>query len=138
MSHYDVSSPIYGNEILSIMRILSKLSQIATDKKTVGVNHQLGIELKANDGRAITVCIDIRSNKLNIIEYNGASRVSYYTKCLVYKVIDAGVHTEITPEVSFDSIYNAYESYCEKYGADSNIALLDVLYDHGTLIKGKL
>jgi len=137
-SHYDVSSPIYGNEILSIMRILSKLSQIATDKKTIGVNRQLGIELKANDGRAITVCIDIRSNKLNIIEYNGASRVSYYTKCLVYKVIDAGVHTEITPEVSFDSIYNAYESYCEKYGADSNIALLDVLYDHGTLIKGKL
>lgn len=138
VSHYDVSSPIYGNEILSIMRILSKLSQIATDKKTVGVNRQLGIELKANDGRAITVCIDIRSNKLNIIEYNGASRVSYYTKCLVYKVIDAGVHTEITPEVSFDSIYNAYESYCEKYGADYNIALLDVLYDHGTLIKGKL
>lgn len=138
VSHYDVSSPIYGNEILSIMRILSKLSQIATDKKTVGVNRQLGIELKANDGRAITVCIDIRSNKLNIIEYNGASRVSYYTKCLVYKVIDAGVHTEITPEVSFDSIYNAYESYCEKYGADSNIALLDVLYDHGTLIKDKL
>jgi len=138
VSHYDVSSPIYGNEILSIMRILSKLSQIATDKKTIGVNRQLGIELKANDGRAITVCIDIRSNKLNIIEYNGASRVSYYTKCLVYKVIDAGVHTEITPEVSFDSIYNAYESYCEKYGADSNIALLDVLYDHGTLIKGKL
>lgn len=138
VSHYDVSSPIYGNEILSIMRILSKLSQIATDKKTVGVNHQLGIELKSNEGRAITVCIDIRSNKLNIIEYNGASRVSYYTKCLVYKVIDAGVHTEITPEVSFDSIYNAYESYCEKYGADSNIALLDVLYDHGTLIKGKL
>jgi len=138
VSHYDVSSPIYGNEILSIMRILSKLSQIATDKKTIGVNRQLGIELKANDGRAITVCIDIRSNKLNIIEYNGASRVSYYTKCLVYKVIDAGVHTEITPEVSFDSIYNAYESYCEKFGADSNIALLDVLYDHGTLIKGKL
>lgn len=138
VSHYDVSSPIYGNEILSIMRILSKLSQIATDKKTVGVNRQLGIELKANDGRAITVCIDIRSNKLNIIEYNGASRVSYYTKCLVYMVIDAGVHTEITPEVSFDSIYNAYESYCEKYGADSNIALLDVLYDHGTLIKDKL
>ena len=138
VSHYDVSSPIYGNEILSIMRILSKLGQIATDKRTVGVNHQLGIELKANDGRAITVCIDIRSNKLNIIEYNGASRVSYYTKCLVYKVIDAGVHTEITPEVSFDSIYNAYKSYCEKYGADSNIALLDVLYDHGTLIKDKL
>lgn len=138
VSHHDVSSPIYGNEILSIMRILSKLDQIATNKRHVVVNHQLGIELIANDGRPITVCIDIRSKKLNIVEYNGMSRVSYYTKCLVYKIIDAGVHAEITPEVSFDSIYNAYKSYCEKYGADSNIDLLDVLYDHGTLIKDKL
>lgn len=138
VSHHDVSSPIYGNEILSIMRILSKLDQIATNKRLVVVNRQLGIELIANDGRPITVCIDIRSKKLNIIEYNGMSRVSYYTKCLVYKIIDAGVHAEITPEVSFDSIYNAYKSYCEKYGADSNIDLLDVLYDHGTLIKDKL
>lgn len=138
VSHHDVSSPIYGNEILSIMRILSKLDQIATNKRLVVVNRQLGIELIANDGRPITVCIDIRSKKLNIVEYNGMSRVSYYTKCLVYKIIDAGVHAEITPEVSFDSIYNAYKSYCEKYGADSNIDLLDVLYDHGTLIKDKL
>lgn len=138
VSHHDVSSPIYGNEILSIMRILSKLDQIATNKRLVVVNRQLGIELIANDGRPITVCIDIRSKKLNIVEYNGMSRVSYYTKCLVYKIIDSGVHAEITPEVSFDSIYNAYKSYCEKYGADSNIDLLDVLYDHGTLIKDKL
>ena len=138
VSHHDVSSPIYGNEILSIMRILSKLDQIATNKRSIVVNRQLGIELIANDGRPITICIDIRSKKLNIVEYKNTSRVSYYTKCLVYKIIDAGVQTEITPEVSFDSIYNAYKSYSEKYGADSNIDLLDVLYDHGTLIKDKL
>lgn len=138
VSHNDVSSPIYGDEILSIMRILSKLDQIITDKRSVVVNRQLGIELIANDGRPITICIDIRSKRLNIVEYKGMNRVSYYTKCLVYKIIDAGVHTEITPEVSFDSIYNAYKSYCEKYGTDSNIDLLDVLYDHGTLIKDKL
>ena len=138
VSHNDVSSPIYGDEILSIMRILSKLDQIITDKRSVVVNRQLGIELIANDGRPVTICIDIRSKRLNIVEYKGMNRVSYYTKCSVYKIIDAGVHTEITPEVSFDSIYNAYKSYCEKYGTDSNIDLLDVLYDHGTLIKDKL
>ena len=120
------------------MRILSKLDQIAKDKRTIEVNRQLGIELSANDGRPITVCLDIRSKRLNIVEYKGTSRVSYYTKCLVYKIIDAGVQTEINPKESFDSIYYAYKSYCGKYGANSSIDLLDVLYDHGTLIKDKL
>ena len=35
VSHYDISSPIYGNEILSIMRILSKLEQIHFDMQQV-------------------------------------------------------------------------------------------------------
>lgn len=52
VSHYDVSSPIYGNEILSIMKILSKLDLIRLNKKQIDVNRKLGIELTADDGRA--------------------------------------------------------------------------------------
>ncbi len=77
VSHYDISSPIYGNEILSIMRILSKLEQIASKKKSIKVNQDLGIELIADDGRLVTICIDIRSKKINILEYNGIKNVSY-------------------------------------------------------------
>lgn len=51
VSHYDVSSPIYGNEILSIMKILSKLDLIRLNKKQIDVNRKLGIELTADDGR---------------------------------------------------------------------------------------
>lgn len=138
VSHYDVSSPIYGNEILAIMKILSKLDQIRSNKKQVDVNPKLGIELTADDGRPVTICIDIRSKKINILEYNGNQIVSYYTKCLVYKIIDNGTSMDINPAVTYDSIYEAYRYYIEKYGTDSTINLLDVLKDHGTLIKDKL
>lgn len=138
VSHYDISSPIYKNEILSILKILAKLEQIANNKLTVDVNRQLGIELTAADGRPVTVCINIRSKNINIIEYNGNKNISYYTKCIVYKVIDNGVHSDVKPEESYNSIYEAYTQYCNKYGADSTINLLDVLNDHGNLIKDKL
>lgn len=138
VSHYDISSPIYKNEILSILKILAKLEQIANNKLTVDVNRKLGIELTAADGRPVTVCIDIRSKNINIIEYNGNKNISYYTKCIVYKVIDNGIHSDVKPEESYNSIYEAYTQYCNKYGADSTINLLDVLNDHGNLIKNKL
>lgn len=138
VSHYDISSPIYGNEILSIMRILSKLEQIAKGKKSIKINHQLGIELIADDGRPITICIEMRSRNLNIVEYDEIRKISYYTKCIVYKIIDAGKHINVDPKESYDSIYDAYAQYCDKYGADSTINLLDILKDHGRFIKDDL
>lgn len=138
VSHYDVSSPIYGNEILSIMKILSKLEQIVNGKKSIKINRELGIELIADDGRPITICIDMRSRNLNIVEYNGIKRISYYTKCVVYKIIDAGKHINVNPEESYDSIYDAYTQYCDKYRADSTINLLDILKDHDRFIKDDL
>lgn len=137
VSHHDISSPIYGNEILSIIKILSKLEQIVNDKKVIRVNHDLGIELIAGDGHPITICIDIRSNKINIVEYRGTKNISYYTKCVVYKIIDNGISFDVKPEDPYNSIYKAYIQYCTNYGADSTINLLDVLYDHGNLIKDK-
>lgn len=137
VSHYDISSPIYGNEILSIIKILSKLEQIANNKKAIQVNHDLAIELIASDGRPVTICIDIRSNKIMIVEYGGTKRISYYTKCVIYKIIDAGRNIDVNPKDSYDNIYEAYTQYCKKYGADSTINLLDILYDHGTLVKNK-
>lgn len=137
VSHNDVSSPIYGNEILSIIKILSKLEQIANNKKVVKVNHNLGIELVADDGRPITICIDVRSDKITIVEYGGIKKISYYTNCIVNKIIDAGRHIDVESKGPYDSIYKVYTQYCNKYGANSTINLLDVLYDHGILIKDK-
>lgn len=137
VSHYDVSSPIYGSEILSIMRILSKLDQIKTNKKQIDVNPKLGIELTADDGNPVTICIDIRSKKLSIIEYEGNKNISYFTKCVVYKIIENGTSINISPNVTYDSIYEAYWYYCGRYGCDSTINLLDAVKDHGIFIKDK-
>lgn len=137
VSHYDVFSPIYGSEILSIMRILSKLDQIKTNKKQIDVNPKLGIELTADDGNPVTICIDIRSKKLSIIEYEGNKNISYFTKCVVYKIIENGTSINISPNVTYDSIYEAYWYYCGRYGCDSTINLLDAVKDHGIFIKDK-
>ena len=90
------------------MKILSKLDLIRLNKKQIDVNRKLGIELTADDGRAVTICIDIRSDKINILEYNGDKNISYYTKCTVYKIIDNGTPMDINPNVTYDSIYEAY------------------------------
>ena len=80
----------------------------------------------------------MRSRNLNIVEYDEIRKISYYTKCIVYKIIDAGKHINVDPKESYDSIYDAYAQYCDKYGADSTINLLDILKDHGRFIKDDL
>ena len=119
------------------MRILSKLDQIKTNKKQIDVNPKLGIELTADDGNPVTICIDIRSKKLSIIEYEGNKNISYFTKCVVYKIIENGTSINISPNVTYDSIYEAYWYYCGRYGCDSTINLLDAVKDHGIFIKDK-
>lgn len=137
VSHYDVSSPIYGTEILSIMKILAKLDQLANGIKTIKVNHDLGIELTTDSGDAVTICIDIRSTKLRILEYQESYQISFYTKCIVNKIIYNGNHIKIDAE-TYDSIYEAYWYYIGFYGCDSSINLLDILKDHGTLVRDNL
>lgn len=137
VSHYDVSSPIYGTEILSIMKILAKLDQLANGFKTIKVNHNLGIELTTDNGDLVTICIDIRSNKLRILEYQGSYQISFYTKCIVNKIIYNGIHIELDAE-AYNSIYEAYWYYIGFYGCDSSINLLDILQDHGTFVRSYL
>lgn len=52
-------------------------------------------------------------------------------KCVVYKIIENGTSINISPNVTYDSIYEAYWYYCGRYGCDSTINLLDAVKDHG-------
>lgn len=137
VSHYDVSSPIYGTEIISIMKILAKLDQLANGIKTIKVNQDLGIELTTDSRDAVTICIDIRSKKLRILKYQESYQISFYTKCIVNKIIYNGNHIKIDAE-TYNSIYEAYWYYIGFYGCDSSINLLDILKDHGTLVRDNL
>jgi energy-coupling factor transporter ATP-binding protein EcfA2 len=138
VAHYDTESPIYRMEILKIMKVLNKLNDIFENRKEIRVNHAMGIELTKPDGTPVTICFDIKKDKLPILNVGGANRVSFFVKCYVKKIIEAGSSIELPEEYVFDSIYTAYDNYCEEYGIPHTDNLLDIIKDHGEFLKNKL
>lgn len=139
VSHYDVESPIYKEEILQIMKVLKKLDKLIQDRVYIQVNHGIGLELVKLDGTPVTVCISIRGSKnLQILYIDGAYRLSYFINCSVKKVIDNGVNMDLPEEKIYDSIYDIYNEYCRNLGIPNTDNLLDVLQDHDTRLRDKL
>lgn len=139
VSHYDVESPIYKEEILQIMKVLKKLDKIIQDRVYVQVNHGIGLELVKPDGNPITICINIRgSRNLQILNIDGDYRLTYFIFCSVKKVIDNGVQIDLPEEKTYDSIYHIYNEYCTNLAIPNTDNLLDVLQDHGTTLRDML
>lgn len=139
VSHYDVESPIYKEEILQIMKVLKKLDKIIQDRVYVQVNHGIGLELVKPDGNPITICINIRgSRNLQILNIDGDYRLTYFIFCSVKKVIDNGVQIDLLEEKTYDSIYHIYNEYCTNLAIPNTNNLLDVLQDHGTTLRDML
>lgn len=138
VSHYDIESPIFKIEILKIMKVLGTLNGILENRKEIKVNHAMGIELIKPDGTPVTICIDIKNNKLLILNIGGFCRISYFVKCYVKKIIVAGSQIDLPEEQVFDSIYTACKKYCEEYGVPHVDNLLDVIQDHGVFLREKV
>lgn len=139
VSHYDVESPIYKEEILQIMKVLKKLDKIIIDRVYIQVNHSIGLELVKPDGKPITICINIRGSKnFQILHIAGEYRLTYFINCSVKKVIDDGVNKNLPEERMYNSIYDIYNEYCMKLGIPNTNNLLDVLQDHDTRLRDKL
>lgn len=138
VAHYDTESPIYRMEILKIMKVLNKLNDIFENRKEIRVNHAMGIELTKPDGTPVTICFDIKKDKLPILNVGGVNRVSFFVKCYVKKIIEAGSSIELPEEYVFDSIYTAYDKYREEYGIPHTDNLLDIIKDHGEFLRNKV
>lgn len=138
VSHYDIESPIYKEEILSIVKVLTELNKILEDRIEIKVNHAMGIELVKPDGTPVTICIDIKKGKMLLLNVAGDYRISYFIKCSVKELIINGVHNIFPSEDVYDSIYNAYNKYCTDYGLPNTNNLLDVIYDHGVKLRDKI
>lgn len=138
VSHYDIESPIYKEEILSIVKVLTELNKILEDRIEIKVNHAMGIELVKPDGTPVTICIDIKKGKILLLNIAGDYRISYFIKCSVKELIINGVHNIFPSEEVYDSIYNAYNKYCTDYGFPNTNNLLDVIYDHGVKLRDKI
>ncbi len=138
VSHYDISSPIYSDELLNIMNLLLILAKIADSIHDIKVNHELELQLEMNKGETISLCIDIQSGKIKVFSTDSGLRIIYYTPCLLKKLIKVDGSKEILEnKPRYDSIYDVYEEYCEKYSIKNRANLLDIVFDHGTKLRDK-
>lgn len=138
VSHYDIETPIYKEEILKIMKVLRKLQTVFDDRKEIKLHHDIGIRLTTPDGVPITVCIKIKTVKIPLLFIGGDYKVSYYVDCFVKKIIKDGIDIILSTEEHFDSIYLAYNAYREKYGITGTDNLLDVIYDRDIVLRDKV
>ena len=138
VSHYDIGSPIYKEEILNIVKVLNELKKILEDRVEIKVNHAMGIELVKPDGTPVTICIDIKRGKMLLLNVAGDYRISYFIKCYVKELIINGVRHTLPSEEIYDSIYDAYNKYCVEYGLPNTDNLLDIIYDHGVKLRDKI
>lgn len=139
VSHYDIESPLYKEEILCILKVLNELQKLVTNIKEIVIHKDLGIDLTKPDGVPVTICFSIKgTTKLPLLYIRGDYRISYFVKCSVKKLIISGVDNVLPDEESFDSIYDVYEKYCTKYGLPNTDNLLDITKDRGTKLRDKI
>lgn len=139
VSHYDIESPIYKEEVLNTLKVLNELQKLVTERREILVHKDLGIDLIKPDGVPVTICFSIKgTTKLPLLYIGNDYRISYFVKCTVKKLIISGVHNVLPMEEPYDSIYDVYKKYCTEYGLPGTENLLDITKDRGTKLRNKI
>ena len=116
------------------MKALEELSKVNRSKK-INCHKDLSFQVTTPDDNH-TIRLRLRETNLLLLEYGSAKRISYYSKCTMLK--DISKDSEIEVNEGFDSLYEAYNSVCEKYGIIANGDLLDILKDRGAPLRDKI
>lgn len=93
------------------------------------------IKQSDDKGNAYTVRLRLRE-PLRLLEYNGVKRISFYSKCEILKIISSKGEEQINE--GFESLYIAYESFCERYKLIMNNDLLEILQDRDGFLRDKI
>lgn len=133
-AHNDITSPFYRNEIKVCMKAVKSLSQI-NRTRNIDCHKDLSIKQSDDEGNEYTLRLRLRE-PLRLLEYNGTSRISFYSKCKILKIISSKGEEQINE--GFESLYTAYIRFCERYKLDMNHDLLGILQDRGTFLKDKI
>lgn len=133
-AHNDITSPFYRNEIKICKQAITLLSQI-NRAKTIPCKQDFYFEFQTPDGKNCLVSMR-RRELINLLEYNGQQRISYYSKCEIRKIIVDGTDTVLNE--GFESINQAYFYVCQNYNCPSNLTLLDILKDRDGYLKDKI
>lgn len=133
-AHNDITSPFYRNEVKICKQAIALLAQI-NRAKTIKCKQDFYFEYQALDGKKCLVSMR-RREPIQLLEYNGQRRISYYSKCEICKIVVDGTDTVLNE--GFDSIYKAYSYVCQNYNCPSNLLLLDILKDRNGYLKDRI
>lgn len=133
-AHNDITSPFYRNEVKICKQAIALLAQI-NRAKTIKCKQDFYFEYQALDGKKCLVSMR-RREPIQLLEYNGQRRISYYNKCEICKIVVDGTDTVLNE--GFDSIYKAYSYVCQNYNCPSNLLLLDILKDRNGYLKDRI
>ena len=133
-AHNDISSPFYRREIKACKKAIETLSGITRSKIILGNGTDISFSIISDQQHTIRIRL---REPLLLLEYNGDVRISYFSKCDVQKVIQEN-SIENIGDGGFESVYEAYESYCSKYNSAPTGDLLDVLFVREEVLRSKL
>lgn len=133
-AHNDISSPFYRREIKACKKAIEALSGITRTKEVLGNGTDISFSIISDQRHTIRLRL---REPLRLLEYNGDVRISYFSKCDVLKVIHEN-NTENIGDGGFESVYEAYESYCSKYNSVPTGDILDILFVREEVLRNKL
>ena len=76
-----------------------------------------------------------RREPIKILEYDGVSRISYFSSCTLVRI----VHGEEKQEINegYESLYEVYYDVCVQLGIEPVENLLEILQDRDGFIKDR-
>ena len=133
-AHNDITSPFYKNEIKACLKSIESLSKINRYKE-LPCNQDIKFLINDKNGGSHLVGIK-RREPIKILEYNGTSRISYFSRCTLVRI----VHGEEKQEINegYESLYEVYYKVCAQFGIEPTQDLLDILQDRAGYIKANL
>jgi len=133
-AHNDITSPFYKNEIKACLKSIEALNKIHRSKE-LPCKHGIKFYITDNNGASHLVGIR-RREPLKILEYDGESRISYFSSCTLVRIVHGEEKQEIN--IGYESLYEIYYKVCAQLGVEPIHNLLEILQDRDGYIKENL
>lgn len=132
-AHNDITSPFYKNEIKACVKSIETLSKI-NRSNNLDCRSDVKFCITDNNGEIYLVGIKCRE-PIKILEYNGEKRISYFSSCILVRII----HGEEMQEINkgYESLYNIYDEVCAQLGVIPTQNLYEILQDRKGYIKDR-
>lgn len=132
-AHNDITSPFYKNEIKACLKSIEALGKI-NRYKVLPCKQDIKFLITDNKGDSHLVGIK-RREPIKILEYDGISRISYFSSCTLVRIVHGDEKKEINE--GYESLYEVYYKVCAQFGIEPVANLLEILQDRDGFIKDR-